>query len=226
MDRVESLRKECLHNQTELRGRLENPEPFDQAISLFLQQHALLHSQDLSQAGARSFADAVLCDLSDAQMRRVPPGGEHSVAWLIWHMARCEDITLNLLVAGRPQILLHDGWLGLIKSPICDTGNAMEPAAIAYFSATIDLEALRAYRLAVGRGTQAIVRQLQPADLMRKVEPARIQQVMDQGAVTEAAREVVDYWSRRTVAGLLLMPATRHNLVHLGEILQFKRRIG
>lgn len=31
------------------------------------------------------------------------------------------------------------------------------------------------------------------------------------------ARFVTDYWSRRTIAGLLLMPATRHNFVHLNE---------
>ena len=34
----------------------------------------------------------------------------------------------------------------------------------------------------------------------------------------------VDYWSKRNTAGLLLMPATRHNLIHLNEALQIKRR--
>lgn len=157
-------------------------------------------------------------------MRRIPHGDCHSIAWLIWHIARCEDITMNLLVAGAPQILYQEGWLSLTKSPVCDTGNAMDDAAVANFNNTIDIEALRAYRLAVGRRTREIVKQLQPADLKRKVEPSRIQRVMDEGAVVEAARGIVDYWSRRNVAGLLLMPATRHNLIHLGEALQLKRR--
>jgi hypothetical protein len=78
--------------------------------------------------------------------------------------------------------------------------------------------------LAVGRRTREIVKQLQPAELKQKVEPSRLQQVLDEGAVVEAARGIVDYWSKRNTAGLLLMPATRHNLIHLNEALQIKRR--
>jgi hypothetical protein len=66
----------------------------------------------------------------------------------------------------------------MIKSPICDTGNAMETAAVANFSNTIDIEALLAYRLAVGRRTQEIVRQLQLSDLRLRVEPSRMRQKM------------------------------------------------
>jgi hypothetical protein len=131
---------------------------------------------------------------------------------------------MNLLVAGSPQILHRDGWLKQIKIRVCDTGNAMAEAELAHFSNAIDIMALRAYRLAVGRRTREIVRQLEPAMLKEKVAPSRIQQVMRQGAVVEAARDIADYWSKRTVAGLLLMPATRHNLIHLQEALQLKRR--
>jgi hypothetical protein len=46
----------------------------------------------------------------------------------------------------------------------------------------------------------------------------------DEGAVVEAARGLLDYWGKRNIAGLLLMPATRHNLVHLNEALQLKQR--
>jgi len=47
---------------------------------------------------------------------------------------------------------------------------------------------------------------------------------MDEGAVVEAARPIADYWAKRNVASLLLMPATRHNLVHLNEALELKRK--
>jgi len=60
--------------------------------------------------------------------------------------------------------------------------------------------------------------------LKQKVDPIRLQQALDEGAVVEAARGIVDYWSRRTIAGLLLMPATRHSLVHLNEALRLKGR--
>ena len=38
-----------------------------------------------------------------------------------------------------------------------------------------------------------------------------------EGAVVEEARWLTDYWGKKTFSGLLLMPATRHNLVHLNE---------
>jgi hypothetical protein len=176
----------------------------------------------MALAARWSFEDEVLDDMPEAHIRRVLPGSEHSVAWLIWHMARCEDITLNLLVAGTPQVLHAGGWLKQLKITVCDTGNAMNRTSLAEFSAAIDLDALRSYRLAVGRRTRDIVKQLRPADLKRKVESARMQQVLREGAVVEAARGIADYWSKRTVAGLLLMPATRHSLIHLNEALRLK----
>jgi hypothetical protein len=111
-----------------------------------------------------------------------------------------------------------------MSSPVLDTGNAMQAEGIANLSAKIDLEALRAYRMAVGRRTREIVTRLQSEDLKQKVDPARLQQVMDEGALVEAARGIRDYWEKRNIAGLLLMPATRHNLVHLNEALTLKRR--
>jgi hypothetical protein len=47
---------------------------------------------------------------------------------------------------------------------------------------------------------------------------------MDEGAVVEAAQGLIDYWGRRNIAGLLLMPATRHNFIHLNEALRIKHR--
>lgn len=36
---------------------------------------------------------------------RVRPGpGLNSLVWLAWHMARTEDVAVNLVVAGRPQV--------------------------------------------------------------------------------------------------------------------------
>ena len=65
---------------------------------------------------------------------------------------------------------------------------------------------------------------IQPEDFKQKVDQSHLQQVMDEGAVVEAAQDLIDYWGRRNVAGLLLMPATRHNFVHLNEALRIKLR--
>jgi hypothetical protein len=61
-------------------------------------------------------------------------------------------------------------------------------------------------------------------ELLRKVDPAAIQELFHQGAVLPEAAGLADYWSRRTIAGLLLMPASRHLLVHLKEALEIKKK--
>ncbi len=220
---MESYRKSLNKQQTELRRILLSFKQHDKAIQLFLSQHALLHSAKMAQP-PWSFEDEVLNDLTEQQIRRIPQNCEHSIAWLIWHMARIEDVTMNLLVAGSPQILHRDNWFERMKITARDTGNEMAEAGVAKLSAAIDIKALRGYRLAVGRRTREIVKPLQPEALKQKVKPARLQQVMDQGAVVEAARGLIDYWAKRNNAGLLLMPATRHNIGHLNEALRIKRK--
>ena len=221
---VESYRRICLKQQTELRSIMMRFNQHDKAIQLFLHQHAMLHSRKMTQTEAWSFEDEILNDMPEEQIRGIPPGSEHSAAWLIWHMARCEDITMNRLAADTPQTLNKGGWLKQMKITVCDTGNAMDAASLAAFSQAIDITALRNYRLAVGRRTREIVMQLKPAELKQKVEASRMKKVMEEGAVVEAARSIADYWSKRNIAELLLMPATRHNLIHLNEALQLKRR--
>jgi hypothetical protein len=223
MASVEIFRKRCLKRQTELRLIMLTFDQHDEAIRQFLSQHATLHSKKIAQTEPWSFEDEILDDMAEEQMRQIPQVSEHSIVWLIWHMARCEDITMNLLVAGTPQILNKDDWLKQMKITVCDTGNAMDRVSLANFSNMVEIEALRNYRLAVGRRTREIVKQLQPQDLKRKVESSRLQQVMLEGAAVEAARGIADYWGKRNVAGLLLMPATRHNLIHLNEALRLKR---
>ncbi len=214
---METERKICLREQTRLKTLMAKPDQFEAAMQLFFRQHARLHATGMAGSEAWSYEDAIFEGLNPAQARRIPSGCEHSIAWLIWHIARCEDITMNLLVAGSPQVLLQDGWLAKLGVEACDTGNGMSPNEVAGFSAAVDLLALRAYRQAVGRATREIAAGLGSQDLKRKVAPERMQQVWAQGALVQAAGGIGDYWASRTYAGLLLMPATRHPLTHLNE---------
>jgi hypothetical protein len=131
---------------------------------------------------------------------------------------------MNILVTDSPQVFSQGEWQTKLNVSFIDCGNEMDDAAMEQLSEQIKLQALRDYRVAVGQRTREIFATLQPNDLSRKVDPARIQRVMNEGALTEPARGIADYWSKRDIAGLLLMPASRHNLVHLNEILKLKKR--
>ena len=130
---------------------------------------------------------------------------------------------MNILVSGSDQIYTLKEWPEMLKISSQDTGNLMSKAGIENLSKKIDIDALRDYRLTVGRQTRKIIHLLQPADLKRKVDPARIEKTKEEGAVVEKASDLLDYWSKRNIAGLMLMPATRHNLVHLNESKNIKK---
>jgi hypothetical protein len=158
-------------------------------------------------------------------MRLLPRTLDHSIAWALWHMTRIEDATLNLLIAGSPQVLLQEGWLDRMEITERDTGNAMRPAEVAKLSAAINMQALRAYRRSVGLRTRAIVKQLQPHELKRPVDPARLGRMISEGVVRAEAGELLGYWGGLTITGLLLMPPTRHTFIHWNEALRIKQKI-
>lgn len=221
---METYRKKCHQQQTELRKLLTKSNQYDKAITLFMRQHAMLHTMAMSGTEPWSFEDQVLGDMSEEEVRRIPTRQEHSVAWCIWHIARIEDVAMNMLVAGSTQVMNQGNWLRQMNLKFRHTGNAMNQEEIEAISRSVNIIALRAYRLAVGRKTRQIVLDLEPGDFKLKVKTTRLNKVMEEGAVVEGARDIVDYWSRRDIAGLLLMPATRHNLVHLNEALKIKAR--
>jgi hypothetical protein len=102
----------------------------------------------------------------------------------------------------------------------------MSDQDVADLSAKIDIKGLRAYRLAVGKATRKIVVKLTAEDFKRKVEPSRIQRIWHEKTMLESGRGIVNYWSKRDMAGLLLMPPTRHCFLHLNEARRIKEMIG
>ncbi len=214
--------------QKALKIGLLSKNPSGETIDLFFRQHADIHASEMAATGEFSFDEELWEDLSDEKARRITTRSEHSIVWMIWHMARCEDATMTLLVGECPQVLEQGGWTDRVRSTIRDTGNSLDRAGVERFSMEVDIPSLRAYRTAVGQQTRAIIAQLaaQPGalreNLRRTVAPARIQQVIDQGVVLDDTRYLTDYWGAQTVAGLLLMPATRHPFVHYNEALKVK----
>ena len=221
---MDANRKFWNEQQQALRKALACPEEHQKAVALFLGQHARMHTAAMSGDGWWSMEDEVWQGLTEQAARCIPPKFGHSIVWCLWHLTRCEDITMNLLAAGTPQLLLEEGWFERMRVPDRDTGNAMQPEAIAAFSARIDIPALRAYRLAVGRRTREIVKSLEPGQVKCKVDPTRLQRVREEGAVLASEQWLLDYWGGLTIAGLLLMPPTRHSLVHLNEALRIKQK--
>jgi hypothetical protein len=134
-------------------------------------------------------------------------------------------MTMNALMAGKSQIFFQDDWLKKLTISEKHSGNVvMDEADVTALSRAIDIEALKTYRLSVGCATREAVSFLTPDDVRQKVSLARLQGLLDDGSVPAEAMGLIEYWGNLTIAGLLLMPPTRHCLVHLNEALKVKKK--
>lgn len=208
-----------------LQQLLMKNKAYQQAIPFFLEHHAAVHAAKLQAAAHWSWHDEVLSGLTAEQMRYTPTSSPHSVAWRIWHMARIEDATMNVLLANSPQVLESGQWRDKLEIDYASVGNEMSNADIVNLSEIINLKALFAYRLAVGRRTDTVVKHLNPDDLSRPPARDRLQRLVTEHAVQPPALWLLDYWGGHPAANLLLMPATRHSFVHLNEINRLRPKL-
>ena len=191
-------------------------------IRFFLGAHASLHARDVHNLQTPT-VERWLGGLSDDQLRMRPGPGLNSIAWLLWHMARTEDVAVNLVVSGQSQVL-DESWARRLKVDRRDIGTGMTDEEVSALTSEIDLEALRAYRSAVGIRTR---------DTVRDGEPRRWSEVIGaddlRRAHREAAfrgdREVIDGvidagrhpWHGHTRGDQLARSALTHNAAHIGE---------
>jgi DinB superfamily len=130
------------------------------AVAFVLLQHGRVHSSKVSTVS--SLADRVFGSLTDQQMRVRPGQGLNSLVWLLWHMARVEDVAVNLVVTPGRQVL-DDGWADRIGVRRADVGTGMTDAEVSEFTARAEPAAVSAYRDAVGLRTRDVVAALGPA---------------------------------------------------------------
>jgi hypothetical protein len=201
------------------------PVDFERCIGICLEVHAMVHSSAVSADAPCSFEDELWEGMTEEAFHTYHRD-DQSIAWKMWHTARIEDMTMNVLITGGQQVFDIGGWHEKLKAVERDTGNAMNEEEITGLSQLIDISALKDYRNEVGRKTREIIQLLKPEDLKRKVDPARLALLMEKGDIVQQARGVADYWGGKTFSGLLLMPATRHILVHLNESMRLLNKKG
>lgn len=205
-----------------------NPNEHVRATELFLNHHALLYSSKMSNERINTLEDFVLEGLEESAFRKYPvnaPDTKNSIVWHLWHIARVEDMTMNILVADSQQVLHSDNWLQKMNIRFPHSGNSMSDDDIAELSSRINIESLLEYRIAVGKQTRQIISSLQPGEFRDKVQDCRIKKLFDENAILQEASGIAEYWSKKTIAGLVLMPATRHNFLHLNKCARIKERV-
>ncbi len=192
---------------------------------LFLTQHARTHAAKVGRPDL-STQDLVLRDVTDEQMRLRPQSGFNSLAWLLWHMTRAEDVGMNVVIAERPQVLDEGAWLPHMNILRRDVGTGMTEPEVDELNERINLDALLAYRVAVGLRTREIIRDLQPEVLDEVIDAALVQRARDERAFGPNAEWVPERWEGKIKAFTLSWTVLGHSLFTLGECYVIRGLLG
>jgi DinB superfamily len=186
-----------------------------EAKDLFLSQHAAV--QSLAVGGNPvSAAERAFGGLNDAQMRVRPREDLNSLAWIMWHIARAEDVFINALVVGRPQVF-DDAWAKRLGVSRRDFGIGMTSPEVTDLTRVIDLATLREYRDAVGRRTREIVAGFKDSDWGGEIAGPAVQKAAADGAFGSRADQMVKAFTGRPGTAVLSGIALFHPAGHLGE---------
>jgi hypothetical protein len=182
------------------------------AAQLFLDQHGAVHSAAVGGNKA-SAAERAFAGLGEDQMRVRPREDLNSLAWLMWHIGRAEDIFVNTVLSGRAQVL-DDAWAKRLGITRRDFGIGMTSPEVTELTRQIDLGALREYRDAVGLRTREVVGGF---DWSGTIPAEAMERAAAEGAFGARREGVVKAFTGRPRAMVLSGIALFHPAGHLGE---------
>ncbi len=196
-------------------------------VGFFLGLHAATHAGDVG--GGPAGSERWLGGLSDDQLRLRPAAGVNSLAWLLWHMARTEDVAVNLVVAGRAQVF-DDDWARRMRVSRRDMGTGMTADEVAELSDGVDVAAVRAYRSAVGIRTREVVQTLgrEAWDETLGLEDTTRAAAAGAFGPNDEWTDGVGHrpWQGHSRGHQLGQTAIRHNTAHIGEAITVRGLAG
>lgn len=158
---------------------------------------------------------------------KMPLSTDKTMAYYIYHLTRIEDITSNTLISGKKQIFFEEGYDKKLNSPITTTGNELSRDELVNFSSNLDIKELKNYSTRVFSNTNVIIKDMTYEASKVKVSQDKKNELLNLNSVSkdENAFWLVDYWCKKTYGGLLLMPFSRHQMLHLEGCLRIMKKI-
>lgn len=210
--------------QNNLKKLLSKEETFDNGIMLLLEMHGLLHDKQVYKSKDETIYSKLWKNLKEETCKKIS-NKETSILWDIWHITRIEDIAGNILISNSETIFNKD-IREKLNIKITDTGNAMSYKEIDDFNNGINIKELNNYRIKVGKSTKKIIEKLQFVDMKRKVERKQLERIMENGGLIDNPKSIwlLDFWGKKNVLGLIMMPITRHQTMHLNDCFSIKER--
>ena len=150
--------------------------------------------------------EELVSELDETQLRWHPQPGAHSLIFVFWHIARCDDNYLRAHVQGRTEVWQEEEWHVRWGMDAKSTGMLLSDDEAADLPLP-PIEEITGYARRVWDEVESFVRGLAPGDLEQTVHH-------------------VDRTSSMTVGELLLSHIYGHDSRHLGEMEYIKGLLG
>jgi hypothetical protein len=188
-------------------------------IQFFLLHHNRLYFEP---SGIRNR----ISGLDDTQMRSCQYN-LNSIAWILWHMTRCEDVGINRLVCESSQVFDEDNWAEKLNVSRRDIGTSMTFQEVIDLSSKINLVALSNYNLQVAQKVQSTIQNVKPEDLDKIPNSIYLHKVLfDEGALCKNSEWVAEHYFNKTKGWFLGHLGLTHGKGHLGQIIFIKKLYG
>jgi len=169
--------------------------------------------------------ELVLAEIPDEQLRYAPGEDHHSLAWLLWHTTRWEDVAMTIVEHDAPQVLHQKGWSTRLGVARCDIGVLMTAEECSVFNETVDLAAVYAYRSDVEQRTQLVVEELRNENLVALVQETRFRQVLEAGVIGPPDTSWLERYLMNRSRAWWLSSIIWHQAAHLlGEAPRLRHR--
>jgi hypothetical protein len=188
-------------------------------INFFLTHHSRLYFQP---GGIQTRIE----NLNEMQIR-CSPYGMNSIAWLLWHIARCEDVGINRFVVNAPQVIDQNNWYERLNLKRRDIGTGMSYEEVIDLSKSIEVNALKEYLKAVALKTQELVKNINGNELDISDNPEYVREVLnDEQIINDNSKWVEDHYINKTRGWFLGHLGLTHCKGHLGQILILRKLQG
>lgn len=164
--------------------------------------------------------------LSNDQLR-LCPHNLNSIAWILWHIARCEDLAVNRIIIEGEQVLDTDNFTFELNVPRKDIGTSMSFVEVMSVSNQIDISSLQNYIRAVAAKTQKVIRKLHLDELNQIPDPEYLRKVLfEEEALNKNSEWVAENYANRNKAWFLGHLGLTHPRGHLGQIILLRKLLG
>ena len=186
----------------ELNKIIRNPKMLETSKKLFLNIYLELKNQ----------IDNLFLELKKSS--------NENIIWNLWHIIRIEDLTANILIREK-EAILNEKLKNEINISITDTGNSLTKEEIKKLAKDINIDKLKYYNDKVSEKIINLIKRLKAEDMKRKINKINLEKIINEGGVSKDNLWLIDYWGKKDIAGILLMPLSRHIIVHLNQCYKY-----